>query len=60
MSKLINNQMPTYVFKDNLSGRVFEKYLGMTELDRFKQDYPHLTQVPTILNAVGSHYQMKN
>jgi hypothetical protein len=45
--------MPTYVFKNTLTGAISEKYLAMSELDEYKEQNCHLQQMPTILNAVA-------
>lgn len=45
--------MPTYIFRDKLTDKVFEKYMSMLELDDFKKQNPQFTQVPTVLNAVS-------
>jgi hypothetical protein len=45
--------MPTYLFKDINTHETSEKFLRIAELDRYKEDNPHLIQQPVILNAVG-------
>jgi hypothetical protein len=45
--------MPTYIFKNKLTGAVSEKYLAIAELDEYKEKNEHLQQMPTILNAVA-------
>lgn len=52
--------MPTYVFRNEQTNEVFEKYLGMAELEQFKYDHKHLRQMPTILNAVGGIGDIKH
>ena len=32
--------MPTYVFKDKLTGEQFEKFLSMSEREQFLKDNP--------------------
>lgn len=45
--------MPTYLFKDTNTNEKIEKFLPIAELDKYKEDNPHLVQQPVILNAVG-------
>ena len=45
--------MPTYKFKDNNTGEEFEKWMLMAEREPYLADNPHLTQMPTLLNAVS-------
>lgn len=37
--------MPTYVFEDINTGEVSEKVMKMSELDKFKEDNPHMKTV---------------
>lgn len=45
--------MPTYKFRDNLTGEEFEKWMYMAEREPFLEANPHLTQVPYAPNAVS-------
>ena len=37
--------MPTYTFRNNNTGEEQDYILRMSELDAFKQEHPHLSQV---------------
>ena len=39
--------MPTYIFKNKKSDKIFEKQMRISELDDFKKENPDLVQVPT-------------
>jgi len=45
--------MPTYSFRDNNTGEVFDKWMYMAEREKFLSENPHLTQVPTSPNVVS-------
>lgn len=38
--------MPFYVFRDKNTGDNFEKLLKISELDKFREENPHLETVP--------------
>jgi len=37
--------MPTYRFKNNDLGNEFEEFMSISELDKYLEDNPHLTQL---------------
>lgn len=45
--------MPTYVFKNNDTGEVFEKRMSMSAREDFLRDNPNLTQMPTLFANGG-------
>ena len=45
--------MPTYKFKDNITGDEFEKWMYMAERESYLAENPQLTQMPTLLHAVS-------
>lgn len=51
--------MPTYRFKDNETGEVFEKTLRISEFDQFKKDNPHLSTVIQSSGIVSGHGDIK-
>ena len=50
--------MPTYTFRDSNSGEILDHSLRISELDSFKLDNPHLSQVhlkaPTLARDSGN------
>jgi hypothetical protein len=44
--------MPTYKFKDESTGEIFEKFMSIHDLDKYKQDNPQLTQMHYPPNVV--------
>jgi hypothetical protein len=44
--------MPTYEFQDTNTGETFEKFLKLSEYDKFKKDNPHIKQIHTSGQAV--------
>ena len=47
--------MPTYTFKDNDTGVVYDEFMGMSEKDKYLEDNPHISQVPVMFSYVGDH-----
>ena len=47
--------MPTYTFKNNITGLDFDEFMGMNEKDKYLKDNPHISQVPTMFAFVGDH-----
>jgi len=45
--------MPTYVFKDRLTGEQFEKFLSMSEREQFLKDNPDYKSVLTAPNIIS-------
>jgi predicted nucleic acid-binding Zn ribbon protein len=37
--------MPTYTFKDENTGEVFDKFMKISELDTFREENPHLKNI---------------
>lgn len=52
--------MPTYSFRDNNTGEVFDKWMYMAEREPYLAENPHLTQVPTGINSVSSVGEWKD
>ncbi len=52
--------MPTYRFRDNNTGEEFDKWMYMAEREPYLSDNPHITQVPTGMNAIGSIGEWKD
>lgn len=51
--------MPTYIFKDTNTGEQAEYILRMSEIDQFKANNPHLSQVIGTSNFVRDSGRMK-
>ena len=47
--------MPTYTFKDNITGFNFDEFMGMSERETYLKDNPHISQVPVMFAYVGDH-----
>ena len=47
--------MPTYTFKDNITGFNFDEFMGMSEREKYLKDNPHISQVPVMFSYVGDH-----
>ena len=47
--------MPTYTFKDNITGFNFDEFMGMSEREKYLKDTPHISQVPVMFSYVGDH-----
>tara|TARA_R100000697_G_scaffold60444_1_gene73393 strand:+ start:602 stop:916 length:315 start_codon:yes stop_codon:yes gene_type:complete len=45
--------MPVYIFKNNKTDEVYEKFLSMTEREEYLNDNPDIQQVPTAPNIVA-------
>ena len=45
--------MPTYVFKDRLTGEQFEKFLSISEKEQFLKDNPDYKSVLTAPNIIS-------
>ena len=48
--------MPTYTFKNNITGLDFDEFMGMNEKDKYLKDNPHLEAVltmPAIVSGVA-------
>jgi hypothetical protein len=45
--------MPTYKFKDNITGEEFEKSMYMAERLPYLEANPQLNQMPSLLHAVS-------
>ena len=45
--------MPTYVFKDRLTGEQFEKFLSISEKEEFLKDNPDYKSVLTVPNIIS-------
>ena len=43
--------MPTYVFKDTVTGEVFDKWMPMADREPYLSENPHIKQLPTLLNS---------
>ena len=39
--------MPVYIFKNNKTNEVYEKFLSMSEREGYLEDNPDIQQVPT-------------
>lgn len=50
--------MPTYVFKNNDSGEVFEHFVKLSEVDQYLADHPNYSKVVTAPH-IGYSYQTK-
>lgn len=50
--------MPTYNFRNKETGDEYEVFMSMSELDKYKEDNPHMMQIlkspPKIVSMVGS------
>ena len=51
--------MPTYTFKNNITGLDFDEFMGMSEKDQYLKDNPHIIQVPTMFSFVGTPTSVK-
>ena len=49
----VNKFMPVYIFKNNKTDEVYEKFLSMTEREEYLNDNPDIQQVPTAPNIVA-------
>jgi hypothetical protein len=47
--------MPTYTFKDNDTGVVYDEFMGMSERETYLEENPHISQVPVMFSYVGDH-----
>ena len=47
--------MPTYTFKNHITGLDFDEFMGMSEKDQYLKDNPHIRQVPVMFAFVGDH-----
>lgn len=36
--------MPVYTFKDNITGKVWDDFMSISERDKFLEDHPHIEQ----------------
>ena len=45
--------MPVYIFKNNKTNEVYEKFLSMSEREEYLKDNPDINQVPTAPNIVA-------
>ena len=45
--------MPTYVFKDKLTGDQFEKFLSISEKEQFLKDNPNYKSILTAPNIIS-------
>ena len=45
--------VPTYVFKDKLTGNKFEVFLSISEKEQFLKDNPDYKQVLTVPNVIS-------
>jgi len=45
--------MPVYIFKNNKTNEVYEKFLSMSEREGYLEDNPDIQQVPTAPNIVA-------
>ena len=52
--------MPTYKFKDNNTGEIFEKWMYMSEREPYLAENPHITQVPTGMTSISEVGDWKN
>lgn len=52
--------MPTYKFRDNNTGEVFEKWMYMAEREPYLEANPNITQMPTLLHSVGEVGDFQN
>tara|TARA_B100000085_G_scaffold250289_1_gene246503 strand:- start:31 stop:357 length:327 start_codon:yes stop_codon:yes gene_type:complete len=46
--------VPTYAFRDEETGEVFEKFMVMSSREKFLEDNPNYTQVPNALGGLVS------
>lgn len=49
--------MPTYTFKDENTGEVFDKFMKISELDTFREENPHLKNIihaPDLISGTKS------
>jgi hypothetical protein len=52
--------MPTYRFKDNNTGEVFDKWMYMAEREPYLEANPNLTQVPAGFTSISEVGDWKN
>ena len=52
--------MPTYKFKDKVTGEVFEKWMYMAQREPFLETNPNLVQVPYAPNTVSEVGDFQN
>jgi hypothetical protein len=52
--------MPTYKFKDKVTGEVFEKWMYMAQREPFLETNPNLVQVPYVPNTVSEVGDFQN
>ncbi len=52
--------MPTYKFRDTVTGDVFEKWMLMAEREPYLEANPQLVQMPTMLNSVSEVGDFQN
>lgn len=48
--------MPTYAFQDNTTGKTFEEFMSISELDVYLKNNPNITQLvsaPSIVSGRG-------
>jgi predicted nucleic acid-binding Zn ribbon protein len=53
--------MPTYTFKDENTGEVFDKFMKISELDTFREENPHLKNIihaPELISGGKSAHAM--
>ena len=47
--------MPTYTFKNNKTGEIFDKVMKIAEKEPYLKDNPNISPVLTAPNFVGDH-----
>ena len=52
--------MPIYIFKDKKTNETYEKFLSMSEREKYLNDNPEVIQVPTVPNIVGGVGGIRN
>jgi hypothetical protein len=45
--------MPTYTFRDNNTGEMWDDMMSISASELFLKDNPHIEKVPTAVNIVG-------
>lgn len=50
--------MPSYEFRDTITGEIFEKFLKFSELDDYKDSNPHIQRyfgtAPTLIGGIDN------
>ena len=52
--------MPTYKFRDNTTGEIYEKWMFMADREPYLESNPNVTQVPTGMASISEIGDWKN